>query len=46
MSTEETVVDPVEILELIESLSQIGNDSMKLQRVVNQFVSVPDVTTN
>lgn len=46
MSTDETapaasdvVIDPLELLELIEKLSRIGNESIKLQRVVNEFVS-------
>lgn len=39
MSEEDAVIDAVEILELIENLSQIGNESIKLQRFINQFVS-------
>lgn len=33
------VIEPTQILGLIESLSRIGNKSVELQRAVNEFVS-------
>lgn len=34
-----TKIDPAQILGLIENLSRIGNKSVELQSVINQFVS-------
>lgn len=38
--TPPAVIEPTQILGLIESLSQIGNKSVQLQQVVNEFVRV------
>lgn len=34
------VIEPAQILGLIQSLSQAGNKSVELQRLINGFVSV------
>lgn len=39
--TSAAVIEPNQILGLIESFSHIGNKSVQLQRTVNEFVSEP-----